>query len=271
MDKGSGSVTSFGRADGYLTIPRQREYLQAGEEIEVRLLGRGLHPADLVVIGSHCVGLDYLLGKLLERGLRSKFLAVGSAGGLAAARRGECDLAGVHLLHPETNKYNTPYLTDDLILVRGYARLQGIVYRRGDARFDALAAPEAIVRALKDPDCILINRNRGSGTRVLIDRLLGTARPQGYLTEAKSHNAVAAAIEQGRADWGVAIVNVVHNGRLGFLPLQPEQYDFVVPRCRFNRPAVVSFCSLLREEKSRGGLAAMGFEIPPTDENSFSA
>src|SRR5207249_2656551 len=69
MDKGSGSVTTFARADGYLTIPRQREYLQAGEEVEVRLLGHGVRPADLVVIGSHCVGLDYLLGKIQESGL----------------------------------------------------------------------------------------------------------------------------------------------------------------------------------------------------------
>src|SRR5439155_23645958 len=120
MGKGSGSVTAFGRADGFVTIPRQREYLEAGEAVEVRLLGAGVRPADLVVIGSHCTGLDYLLGRLRERGFAAKFLAVGSTGGLEAARRGECDLAGVHLLDPGTDTYNRPFLTDALELIPGY-------------------------------------------------------------------------------------------------------------------------------------------------------
>jgi len=98
MGKGSGSVTTFSRADGFVIIPRQREYVEAGATIEVQLLSRELKPADLVVIGSHRVGLDCLLGRLHETGWRCKFLAVGSSGGLAAARRGECDLAGIHLL-----------------------------------------------------------------------------------------------------------------------------------------------------------------------------
>src|SRR5439155_6243897 len=105
MGKGSGSVTAFSRADGFTVIPRQREYLEAGEVVDVHLLGGGLRPADLIVIGSHCVGLDYLLGRLHDQGFRTKFLAVGSTGGLTAARRGECDLAGIHLFDPATNTY----------------------------------------------------------------------------------------------------------------------------------------------------------------------
>src|SRR5262249_39762050 len=150
------------------------------EAVQVHLLSAGVQPADLVVIGSHCVGLDYLLGRLQEQGWRSKFLAVGSTGGLAAARRGECDLAGVHLLDPKTNTYNRPYLNDDLRLITGYARLQGIVFRSGDPRFTGKSVADAVQAALADPACILVNRNRGSGTRVLIDQLLGTARPAGY-------------------------------------------------------------------------------------------
>src|SRR5207245_8075407 len=138
-------------------IPRQREYLEAEERVEVHVLGSGLQPADFVVIGSHCVGLDYLLGRMHERGFRSKFLAVGSTGGLMAARRGECDVAGIHLLHPETGIYNRPYLNADLVLVAGYGRLQGIVYRRGDARFEGRTVPAAMAEALGDPNCILIN------------------------------------------------------------------------------------------------------------------
>src|SRR5439155_13246242 len=122
MGKGSGSVTTFSRADGFVIIPRQREYLEADAAVEVHLLGRGLRTADLVVIGSHCVGLDNLLGRVQDAGHHAKFLAVGSTGGLAAARRGECDLAGIHLLHPETNTYNRPYAGDDLVLLSGYRR-----------------------------------------------------------------------------------------------------------------------------------------------------
>jgi putative molybdopterin biosynthesis protein len=259
MGKGSGSVTTFSRADGFVIIPRQREYLEAGEVVEVHLLSQGLQPADLVIIGSHCVGLDYLLGRLHERGLRSKFLAVGSAGGLSAARRGECDLAGVHLLDPQTSTYNRPFLGDNLLLIPGYGRLQGLVFRKGDARFEGRTIAAAVATALADPSCVLVNRNSGSGTRVLIDQLLGGARPPGYLTEPRSHNAVAAAVDQGRADWGVAIANVAVDAGLGFLPLQEEQYDFVVPRSRWERPGVRAFRELLQEDETRQALRARGF------------
>src|SRR5262249_22106169 len=157
---GSGSVTAFGRADGFVVIPRQREYLEAGDRVEVHLLGQGVRAADLVVIGSHCVGLDWLLGRQRERGLRTKFLAVGSTGGLTAARRGECDVAGVHLLDPRTDTYNLPFLDDALLLIPGYPRMQGIVFRRGDARFAGRSAAEAVASALADPECVLVNRNR---------------------------------------------------------------------------------------------------------------
>jgi putative molybdopterin biosynthesis protein len=261
MGKGSGSVTAFGRADGFLTIPRQREYLEAGEEVTVRLLGPGLRPADLVVIGSHCVGLDYLLGRLREEGITSRVLAVGSTGGLDAVRRGECDLAGIHLFDPETDTYNRPFLTPDLALIPGYGRLQGVVYRRGDPRFEGRTLEEAVTAALADPACVLANRNRGSGTRVLIDRLLGEAQPPGYLTESKTHQAVSAAVVQGRADWGVAIEPVARECGLGFLPLREERYDFAAPRARLDRPAVRAFRELLLSPEVRRDLVELGFRM----------
>ena len=136
MGKGSGSVTTFSRADGFVTIGRHTEMVAAGQEVQVRPIGRGLSIADLVVIGSHCVGLDYLLSQLQQRGVTSKLITVGSSAGLEAVRRGECDLAGIHLLDNETGEYNRPFLTDDMLLVKGYGRRQGIVYRRGDSRFE---------------------------------------------------------------------------------------------------------------------------------------
>ena len=129
-------MTTFSRADGFATIGRHEEIVQAGTIVDVQLLGRDLQLADLVVIGSHCIGLDYLLGELQQQGVRSKFLAVGSTAGLDAAKRGECDLAGIHLLDPKTDEYNRPFLTPALDLIPGYGRAQGVVFRRGDARFE---------------------------------------------------------------------------------------------------------------------------------------
>jgi putative molybdopterin biosynthesis protein len=261
MGKGSGSVTAFSRADGYIVIPRQTEYLEAGATVDVCLLGKEIRPADLVVIGSHCVGLDYLLGQLQERGFRSKFLAVGSTGGLDAVRRGECDLAGIHLLDPATQTYNAPFLTDQMLLVPGYRRMQGLVYRPDDPRFAGRGLDDALATALADPRCVMANRNRGSGTRILIDELLRGARPVGYSAEARSHNAVAAAVVQGRADWGVAIETVAHQAELGFVPVRAEHYDFVVPRNRASRPAVTTFRNLLVDATVLAGLRATGFTM----------
>ncbi len=205
MGKGSGSVTTFSRADGFIIIPRHQEYIDRGEAVSVTLLSRGIEPADLVAIGSHCIGLDYLLGELSARGFRSKTLWVGSQGGLDAAERGECDIAGIHLLDPVTDTYNTPFLPSGVRLLPGYERMQGLVYRPGDFRFLDWPVEEAIARACADPDCLLVSRNRGSGTRVLLDLLLQGRRPTGAAVEVRSHNAVAASVSQGRADWGIAI------------------------------------------------------------------
>jgi putative molybdopterin biosynthesis protein len=261
MGQGSGSVTTFSRADGFATIGRHHEIVEAGSMIEVQLLGHELQLADLVVIGSHCIGLDYLLGELQRQGLRTKFLAVGSTAGLDAARRGECDVAGMHLLDPATGEYNRPFLTPGLELVRGYGRLQGVVFRRGDLRFENRTADEAIAAAIGDPDCLMINRNQGSGTRVLIDRLLAGTRPPGYAVQPRNHNAVAAAVAQRRADWGVTLETVARNAGLGFLPVQHEQYDFAMPRARAERPAVVAFKTLLQQPDTREALTRLGMTL----------
>ena len=261
MGQGSGSVSTFSRADGFATIGRHHEIVEAGSPIEVQLLGRDLQLADLVVIGSHCIGLDYLLGALQRQGVQTKFMAVGSTAGLDAVRRGECDVSGVHLLDPHTGEYNTPFLTPGLELVPGYGRLQGIVFRRGDARFEKRSADDAIDAALRDPDCLMVNRNQGSGTRVLIDRLLGGQRPHGYAVQPRNHNAVAAAVVQHRADWGVTLETVARNAGLGFVPVQHEQYDFVVSRARAGRAAVVAFKALLQQPATREALTRLGMTL----------
>jgi putative molybdopterin biosynthesis protein len=261
MGQGSGSVTTFSRADGFTTIGRHEEIVPAGTVITVQLLGRELQLADLVVIGSHCIGLDYLLGELQKGGVRSKFLAVGSLAGLEAARRGECDLAGVHLLDAGSGEYNRPFLTPDLDLIPGYGRLQGIVFRGGDARFEGRTAAEAIAAALADASCAMANRNQGSGTRALIDRLLAGARPPGYAVQPRNHNAVAAAVAQGRADWGVTLETIARGAGLGFIPVQHEQYDFVVPKARAGRPGLNAFVERLADPATRDALAGLGMKL----------
>ena len=262
--KGSGAVTSFAQADGFFAVPAGVEAVAAGSPVQVRLIGEGVPAADLVVIGSQCAGLDLLIGLLEAEGMTVKALAVGSLGGLAAVRRGECDAAGVHLMDPATGEYNTPYLTQDTTLLRGYGRLQGVVFRPGDARFEGAAtAHDAVAAAAADPAVLMVNRNAGSGTRILIDQLLAGARPPGYSSQPRSHNAVAAAVAQGRADWGVAIQTVARDYGLGFLPLQAEQYDFIVPTARLDRPAVRRLAELLRDPATQAALQARGFEAGP--------
>jgi len=139
--------------------------------------------------------------------------------------------------------------------VRGYRRLQGVVTRSDETRDTA--------ELLDDPALRMVNRNRGSGTRVLIDELLGERRPPGYAYEPRSHYAVAAAIAQKRADWGVAIETVAMQAGLRFRPLCNEHYDFAVPASRLDRPGVRALVRLLAENDTvRAALRTLHFGLP---------
>jgi len=259
-DKGSGSVTSFSQADGFVEIDALANALDAGSEVEVTLIGGAARAPDLVIMGSHDVALDVVVGALNARGFSARTLAVGSLGGVAAASRGQCDVAPVHLIDPQTGRYNEHLVTPSLSLVRGWQRMQGIVFRPGDARFEARSADEAVKAVLAEKSALMVNRNAGAGTRVLIDKLLAGVRPPGYANQPKSHNAVAAAIAQARADWGVAIEPVAKLYGLGFLPVAPEHYDFLVVESRRERPAVSAFLAALRDPETRSAIAALGMQ-----------
>jgi putative molybdopterin biosynthesis protein len=258
LGKGSGSVTTFSLSDGFIAIPANTELIPADTEVEVRLTARAGRPADLVAIGSHCTGLDLLLGRLEREGFVVKSLWVGSTAGLHAAKRGHCDVAGVHLPDPETGLYNTPFLDDSVQLIRGYARMQGLVYRPDDHRFFGRPPVEAIADAVNDLSCVMVNRNAGSGTRILVDEVLRGAKPPGYASQVKSHNAIAAAIAQRRADWGVAIEGVARMYGLAFTPLREERYDFVIPRTAASRPAVRRLAELLQDADVGSALQSLG-------------
>ncbi len=263
IGKGSGAVTAFSQADGFIAIDALSDALPAGTEAQVQLFSTQVRVPDLVVMGSHCTGLDAVIGKLADSAITTRVLALGSLGGLSALKRGECDVAPIHLLEPVSGVYNTPYVTGGLELIAGWKRMQGLVFRKGDQRFDGRDLADAISAALSDITCIMVNRNQGSGTRTLIDNLLGGARPHGYWNQPRSHNAVAASVSQARADWGVAIKPVADALGLGFVALAEEHYDFAVQASPRNPAAIAAFKRAL--SSSGEALMALGFvpaEIP---------
>lgn len=258
LGAGSGSVTAFGRADGFVRIPALTEYVAEGEQMLVRLLEDQVRIPDLLVIGSHCVGLDYLLGLLAADGYRIKAIPVGSTAGLAALGRGEGDVAGTHLLDANSGRYNESFLPAGVRLVSGYDRRQGIASRPG---VSGLAGSDQgqLREAIRSDRYRMVNRNPGSGTRILIDQLLDGRQPPGYLHQVKTHNGVAAAVEQGRADWGMTLETVAVAAGLDFHFVANEHYDFAVREDRWDRPAVVALRRLLENEQVRADLAEIGF------------
>jgi putative molybdopterin biosynthesis protein len=278
IGKGSGSMTTFSQADGFLKIPTNQEMVGKDEVVQVHLLSRALRLADATIIGSHCVGLDYLVNGLKREGIQGKIINVGSTAGLQAARRGEADIAGMHLLDEETDEYNRPFVKsgDGLALVRGYVRRQGLLYRAGDDWPQPPTFERLVDKAATEGKLVLINRNRGSGTRILFDMCLRTCAQsqsisfdklteslRGYDTEARSHNAVAASIALRKADWGLAIDTVAHDYHLAFTFMQDEHYDFVIPVDKLTQPAIQRFLELLRRDSVRAGLTRLGFQVPP--------
>ena len=262
VGKGSGAVTAFSQADGFLAIDALADELPAGTAAKVHLFSPHVRVPGLVIMGSHCTGLDAVLGALARQGRPARVLALGSLGGLTALQRGECDIAPIHLMDPATGSYNRPYLSAGMTLIEGWRRMQGVVFRIGDERFEGKSLAEAIAVASADPACMMVNRNQGAGTRTLIDGLLKGARPPGYWNQPRSHNAVAAAVAQGRADWGVAIKPVADALGLGFIRLAEEHYDFAVHESTANAPAIAAFRAAL--SNSGAALRRLGFE--PSEE-----
>ncbi len=260
----SGSLTTLSMADGFITIPENTQFLDEGEEVVVTLFSRELRPADLVYIGSHCPALE-LLFELAGRPA-VKVINVGSTAGWRAAVRGEADIAGTHLLDEETGTYNEPFLDrfgarGRVVLVRGYARLQGFLVARGNPK--GIRGFEDLLRE----DVRMVNRVKGSGTRILIDLKLReiaarrgvpfeelTARIKGYDYEAKTHSAVAAAVAQGRADVGVSLLYYAKLYNLDFIPIGEETFDLLIPKDRLEKPAVRRVLEALRSGEFRDAL-----------------
>ncbi|BCG66037.1 MAG: molybdopterin molybdotransferase /putative molybdopterin biosynthesis protein [Methyloprofundus sp.] len=257
IGKGSGSVTTFSNADGFVRIDQHVELLEAGSPVKVQLISRDTKPADLVIIGSHCLGLDLIMSLLKRKGIQVRFMSVGSSAGLIAVKRGQCDIAGIHLFDPASASYNQHCVTEGLSLIQGYRRQQGLIFRADDPRFQGDNAKAVVAQVKNDPDCLMINRNLGSGTRVLIEQLLEGSKPNGYLVQTSNHRAVFAAIQQKRADWGVAIQSLTE-ANTGFLEIQDECYDFMVANAKLQKKAVQVFMELLQDKEVQAALAKIG-------------
>jgi molybdopterin molybdotransferase/putative molybdopterin biosynthesis protein len=234
LSRGAGVISSLVRADGLVILPRGIQGVEAGEHVKVHLYRQA---ADLertiFCIGSHDITIDLLAQFLASRDRRLVSANVGSQGGLVALRRGEAHLAGAHLLDPATGEYNLAYIQQYLPetpvrLIALVGREQGLLVAKGNPR---------AVRSLADlarPDVTFVNRQRGAGTRVLLDYQLklegiDPAQISGYEEEEYTHLAVAAAIASGRADCGLGIAAAAQALNLDFIPLYKERYDLVIP------------------------------------------
>ena len=266
---GSGSISTLAFADGVIEIPENINYLEEGASVEVRLFGDTIQTPDVFITGSHCLGIDYVISLHKEKNPNVKYRVIhtGSQGGLTSMRRGEPDIAGIHLLDEQTRTYNVPFirryqLTEKVVLIKGYIRKQGFAVKKGN--------PKGIKdwKDLLRDDVTVINRIPGSGTRVLFDLKLRelankesvalkdlTEKIDGYHVEAKSHNAVGAAIKIGRADVGLTIEPIAHMYNLDFIPVADEEYDFIIAKDRLDKREIKEFIDILRSKEFKENLS----------------
>jgi putative molybdopterin biosynthesis protein len=269
LSRGAGVITSLVRADGIVRIPRYSEGLQIGERVTVHLYRTPIEIRNTIVaIGSHDLCLD-LVGQFLARhvpGMRLSSANVGSQGGLIALKRGEAHLAGTHLLDPETGEYNVSYVRRYLpgvpvVLVQLVGREQGLIVQPGN--------PKSI-RSLRDVvqgDVTYVNRQRGAGTRVLLDYELGRLglRPEdirGYEREEYTHLAVAAIVASGAADCGLGIHSAAAALGLDFISLFQERYDLAIPKPYFESSLLKPLLEVLRDPAFRQAVSQLaGYDV----------
>ncbi len=260
LDRGAGGTMSLVRADGLLVIPRNFEGIEAGAEVEIQLL-QELSAVEntLVSIGSHDLLMDHIASQM--KGYRLSSAHVGSMGGVMALMRGEAHLAPIHLLDEATGTYNREtlrrYLDGKAFLLKGVRRAQGLMVAPGNPK--GIRGLEDLIRQ----DISFVNRQRGSGTRVLTDYLMGQRGMKaqdirGYDREMTTHTAVAAAVAGGTADAGVGVYSAARSMGLEFLLIGYEEYDFAVAEALRDSPMLEAFRRVLDSPEFRQLLQELG-------------
>lgn len=265
ISRGAGVIMSLVRADGMLRVPRLSEGYRAGESVKVELM-RSLEEVrqTTVVIGSHDMSLDILANHLRRRFPEASLSSanVGSLGGLSALKRGECHCAGTHLLDEETGDYNVSYIQRFLadrpvVLVNLVYRQQGLMVAKGNP-FE-IQGLEDLARA----GIRFINRQRGAGTRILLDYRLKQLNIDpdniyGYNREEYTHMAVAAAVASGAADAALGILAAAKALDLDFVPVVEERYDLCIPGEYWETPYIKRLLEVIATPEFRQQVAALG-------------
>ena len=265
LSRGAGVVTSLVEADALIRIPLFKEGVDFGEEVEAELLeDLNRIKNNIVVTGSHDLVLDILRNELREEFSDFNLVSfnVGSMGGLLALKQKRTHLATAHLLDPESGEYNFPYIKkmlpqSELIVVNLTYREQGIMVKRGN--------PKNIkgIDDLVKKDIKFINRQKGSGTRVLLDYLLkkkgiNPLDIQGYSKEEYTHLMVASAVAEGSVDAGLGILSAAKAFGLDFVPVAKERYDIIIPKEYYSSLKIQKLLTVIRSEKFRKKVLSLG-------------
>jgi len=274
LPRGSGIITSLTKADGIIRIPALSEGLDENQEIELELL-RPLEEVlnTVVMVGSHDLTLD-LLANLLGKFYPPIFLSshsVGSLGGILALKSGICHMAGLHLLDPDTGEYNLPYIQNylkgmEVKVINLVHREQGLIVQRKNLK--GLTG----LRDLLRKDILFINRQKGSGTRILLDHeLRGLSidpnQIKGYEKEEFTHMAVASLVASGRVDAGLGILSAAKAMNLYFIPVAKERYDLVIPSIHFEDEKIGKVIETVRSRKFKEEVLRMGgYDVSMTGE-----
>jgi len=263
----SGSISMLERADGYITIPEEVDFLNPGDNVTVTLLRDRLLLPHIIFIGSH----DFVIDILFRR-FRMKYpeflvkqIYLGSTGGLSSIRQNECDIAGIHLFDENTREYNHPfvenwYLKDKVNMIKGYKRIQGLYVAKGNPK--GIEGLEDLTRS----DITFLNRNEGSGTRILLDHLLenlGLDKQgiQGYYSITYSHSAAASAVFRNKVDVSIGIEPYAEIFGTDFIPLTEEEYDFLINKKSSEKSSVNHLIELLSSKEFRNDSELEKFHI----------
>ena len=265
LPRGAGTVTSITQADGIIRVGADLEGVRPDQRVEVELL-RPLAEIErnIVVVGSHDLCLDVIADLLHQQqtGLSLSSSHVGSLAGIMAIKNGRCHLAGSHLLNPEDGSYNTSYIKKYLgevpvKLVSLVERQQGLMVCAGNPR--KIKGFEDLTRR----DITFINRQGGSGTRVLLDyeldkRGISARGISGYETEEFTHMAVAVAVVSGAADAGLGVLSAARALGLDFIPVTSERYDLIIPEAFFENPSIQRLLEVIRSQEFARRVGELG-------------